>query len=148
MRRYLTTVEREKSHFRHFDIQQVPRVENEEADRLPRLVSSDAKNMPPGVTIEHLSRPSIEAREDQKVNTLGPEAGWAAEIMRYLRDGQLPEKRDKARRIRIRASRYFLLNDILYKRGFTLPLLRCLSEEEADYVLREIHEGICGNHSG
>ena len=29
-----------------------------------------------------------------------------------------------------------------------MPLLRCVDDEEADYVLREIHEGICGNHSG
>ena len=26
--------------------------------------------------------------------------------------------------------------------------LRCLSPEEADYVMREVHEGIYGNHSG
>ena len=37
---------------------------------------------------------------------------------------------------------------MLYKRGFTAPYLRCLDSEEADYVMREIHEGICGNHSG
>ena len=37
---------------------------------------------------------------------------------------------------------------MLYKRGFTLPLLQCLTAEEADYVLREIHEGICSNHFG
>ncbi|KAI5327751.1 hypothetical protein L3X38_027147 [Prunus dulcis] len=31
---------------------------------------------------------------------------------------------------------------------FFLPYLRCLTPEEGHYVLREIHEGICGNHSG
>lgn len=50
--------------------------------------------------------------------------------------------------MRTRASRYLLLGDVLYKRSFTLPLLRCLSEEEADYAFRKIHEGICENHSG
>lgn len=68
--------------------------------------------------------------------------------MRYLRDGQLPEDRDEARKVRTRASWYSLLGDVLYKWGFTLPLLRCLSKEEANYVLREIHEGICGNPYG
>ena len=38
--------------------------------------------------------------------------------------------------------------DVLYKRGFSHPYLRCLSPEEADYVMREVHEEICGNHSG
>ena len=40
------------------------------------------------------------------------------------------------------------MNNELYKRGFSLPYLKCLSLEEAVYVLQEIHEGICGNHLG
>ena len=32
--------------------------------------------------------------------------------------------------------------------GFSQPYLRCLDFEDAAYVLREIHEGVCGNHSG
>ena len=35
----------------------------------------------------------------------------------------------------------------MYKRGFSHPYLRCLSPEEADYVMREVHERIYGNHS-
>ena len=31
--------------------------------------------------------------------------------------------------------------------GFSLPYLKCLSSEEAMYALREVHEGVCGNHS-
>ena len=41
-----------------------------------------------------------------------------------------------------------LIGDVLYKRGFSRPYLRCLSNNEADYVMREVHEGICRNHSG
>ena len=41
-----------------------------------------------------------------------------------------------------------LIRDVLYKRGFSRPYLRFLSHNEADYVMREAHEGICGNHSG
>ena len=52
------------------------------------------------------------------------------------------------RKLKCQAARYTLLDGILYCQGFTLPLLRCLDDEEVNYVLREIHEGICGNHSG
>ena len=41
-----------------------------------------------------------------------------------------------------------LIKDVLYKRGFSRPYLRCLGTEEADYVMREVHEGICENYSG
>ncbi|KAL6312450.1 hypothetical protein AAG906_021666 [Vitis piasezkii] len=33
-------------------------------------------------------------------------------------------------------------------RSFTGPYLRCLGHSEAQYVLAELHEGICGNHTG
>ena len=36
---------------------------------------------------------------------------------------------------------------MLYKRGYSLPYLRCTSSEEADYVLCEIHEKTCRNHA-
>ena len=40
------------------------------------------------------------------------------------------------------------MNEVLYKRGFSQPYLRSLALDEANYVLREIHLGACGNHSG
>jgi hypothetical protein len=41
-----------------------------------------------------------------------------------------------------------MIDDVLYRRGYSHPLLKCLLALEARYVLREIHEGVCGNHSG
>ena len=29
-----------------------------------------------------------------------------------------------------------------------MPLLKCATLSEAKYIMREIHEGICGNHAG
>ena len=40
------------------------------------------------------------------------------------------------------------MNDTLYKRGFFMPYLKCINKEEAKYVLEEIHEGVCRNHTG
>ncbi|KAL0433795.1 UNVERIFIED_CONTAM: hypothetical protein Slati_2713800 [Sesamum latifolium] len=36
----------------------------------------------------------------------------------------------------------------LYKKSFTHPLLRCLSQEESLHILKEIHNGCCGSHVG
>ena len=60
----------------------------------------------------------------------------------------LPNGKDAARKLKVQASLFVLIKDILYKKGFSHPYLRCLGPEEADYVMREVHEGICGNHSG
>ena len=58
------------------------------------------------------------------------------------------KKKDKAKKVRVKSARYVLMDKVLYKRGFSQPYLRCLAPEEANYVLREIHKGACGNHSG
>ena len=88
--------------------------------------------------------PSIDIPEVLQVQN---EGNWMTPIISYLKDGSLPEGKDEARRLRVRSTRYVLLNDVLYKRGFSQPYLRCLSPDEANYVLREVHEGACGNHS-
>ena len=43
---------------------------------------------------------------------------------------------------------FTILNDALYKRGFSVPYLKCVDEEEARYILEEIHGGVCGDHAG
>ena len=58
------------------------------------------------------------------------------------------DEKEAARKLKVQAARFVLIKDVLYKRGFSRPYLRCLGNEEADYVMREVHEGICGNHSG
>ena len=68
--------------------------------------------------------------------------------MSYLKDRRLPSNLDEAKKIKKRAARFTILNDELYKRGFSQPYLRCVEEEEAKYVLEEVHEGICGDHMG
>ena len=88
--------------------------------------------------------PSIDIPEVLQVQN---EGSWMAPIISYLKDGILLEGKDEARKLRFRSARYVLLNDALYKRGFSQPYLRCLSPNEANYVLREVHEGACGNHS-
>ncbi|XP_065638260.1 uncharacterized protein LOC136071189 [Quercus suber] len=63
-------------------------------------------------------------------------------------NGILPNDKEAARKLKVQAARFMLIRDVLYKRGFFCPYLQCLGPEEANYVMREVHEGICGNHSG
>ena len=68
-------------------------------------------------------------------------------IVSFLQDRHLPQDADEARKIKKRAARFTILNDTLYKRGFSMPYLKCVNEDEAKYILEEIHEGICGDHA-
>ena len=82
------------------------------------------------------------------VRKIGSESNWTTSLLSYLKNGVLPDGKEVARKLKVRAARFILIKDVLYKRGFSRPYLRCLSPEEVDYVMREVHEGICGNHSG
>ena len=69
-------------------------------------------------------------------------------MIAYLRSGILLDGKDAARKMKVQASRFVLIEDVLYKKGFSRPYLRCLSHDKANYVMKEVHEGICGNHLG
>ena len=60
----------------------------------------------------------------------------------------LPSDPNEASKLRARSARFALLWGTLYKRGFSVPLLKCIGKKDADYVLKEVHEGVCGNHIG
>ncbi|XP_024027819.1 uncharacterized protein LOC112093492 [Morus notabilis] len=94
------------------------------------------------VPIEELERPTIE--EKIKALTIQTDEGWMTPLIQYLTDAKLPNDKGEARRIRYRANRYLLYDGLLYRRGYSTPLQRCLNDSEAQEVLREIHEGVCG----
>ncbi|XP_074355937.1 uncharacterized protein LOC141695599 [Apium graveolens] len=77
-----------------------------------------------------------------------PQESWMTPIHNYIQTGAVPEDKLQARRLRYQAAKYVEYDGVLYKRGFNQPLLRCVDMEEGNYILREVHKGICGNHSG
>ena len=86
--------------------------------------------------------------DEANVQEINSKVNWTTPLITYLRSGTLPNGKDAARKLKVKTLRFVLNRDVLYKRGFSRPYLRCLSHDEADYVMREVHEGICGNHSG
>ncbi|XP_075670025.1 uncharacterized protein LOC142639773 [Castanea sativa] len=121
------------------------REENQEADRLAKAASAEPMTVPEQV----LSFVQISSLlDDISMQAISNEECWTTPIMAYLKEGKLPDDKENARKLKVTAARFVLIKNVLYKRGFSRPYLRCLGREEADYVMREIHEGVCGNHSG
>ena len=142
MKKYLEKVLQLVKKFKETNFVQIPREENIEADALAK---EGLTNQPMDEFDEVQYIPSIDLPEVLQVQN---EGNWMTPIISYLKDGSLLEGKDVARRLRVRLARYVLLNDVLYKRGFSQPYLKCLSLDEANYMLREVHEGACRNHSG
>ena len=142
MRKYLNKVVRLVKKFKEVDFVQISREKNLEADTLAKEASAN-EAMDKFNEIQFM--PSIDFPKVQQIENKG---NWMTPIVTYLKDRRLPEEKDKAKKVRVKSARYVLMDKVLYKRGFSQPYLRCLAPEEANYVLREIHEGACGNHSG
>ena len=122
---------------------QIPREENECVDRLAKAASAEFMNAPKQV-LSFVQTCSL-IDDGGKIQEIDVEEDWTAPLKEYLGSGSLPDEKDATRRLKVRALRFILIRDTLYKRGFSRPYLRCLSH--GDYVMREVHEGICGYHS-
>ena len=141
MKKYLNKVAHFVKKFKEIDFVHIPREENMEVDTLAKEASvneatSDFDEIQYLPGIDFLEVQQIEGKEN-----------WMTPIISYLKDGKLPEGKDEAKKLRIKSARYLLMDEVLYKRGFSQPYLRCLAPDDANYILREIHEGACGNHS-
>lgn len=95
--------------------------------------------------MQMLNEPSIDHVELIDIEPTTPT--WMDSIKDYL-NGKILERKAEARKLGRRAADYVIQQRKLYKRGFSLPLLRCLDSDEADYVIREVHDEVYRNHSG
>ena len=132
------------------DNREIKRADNSRADALAGIAASLPIKETILLPIHVQPNPSIP--EISTCNTIKePQADgreWMYDITEYIRAGTLPGDLKQAHKVRVHAARFTLIGGHLYKRSFTGPYLRCLRHSEAQYVLAELHEGICGNHSG
>ncbi|GKU89559.1 hypothetical protein SLEP1_g3685 [Rubroshorea leprosula] len=110
--------------------------------------ASDSSLSSRSVFVEVLDEPSLMKSRMMEISTDPDTPSWTDSIISFLRDGIISEDRPEAMKLRKKASRYTLVDGVLYKRSFSLILLRCLNPYEAEYALREVHEGVCGSHVG
>ncbi|GJR01662.1 reverse transcriptase domain-containing protein [Tanacetum coccineum] len=147
MIKYLEKVKTLASTFRAFSIKQVPRSKNKKADALSKIASTSFAHLSKQVLVEELKEKSVNEIE---VLAVVEEEGdsWMTPIHEYLTDETLPAERKKARAIKRKSQRFAIINGMLYKKSFLGPWLRCVGPSQANYVLREIHEGSCSMHAG
>ena len=92
---------------------------------------------------ETLDEPSTDKKE---VINIEDSSSWRSPILRYLHIEQLPEDPKEATKVKKTAIFYTIVNSQLYKRGYSILLLKCIDREQASYVMDKVHEGFCGHH--
>ncbi|XP_072087193.1 uncharacterized protein [Arachis hypogaea] len=69
-------------------------------------------------------------------------------IINYLKLEMLPADKKEAKRLVREAQYYTIIQDVLYRKGISTPLLKCVLTFATKEVLEEVHSGMCGNHLG
>jgi ribonuclease HI len=149
---YLDIVKKLAENFDSFNIEQVPRQDNVEADALAYLGST--LKMPPDtkIPIIHILTPATELKIvnalDAQIQDTGDKSkSWMQPILDYIQNDTIPDG-ENPRTFKIKVSRFTLINGKLYRKSLAGPYLRCLEDPETREVLKDIHEGDCGNHTG
>ncbi|KAI5324192.1 hypothetical protein L3X38_033265 [Prunus dulcis] len=139
MSAYLSVVHLQLRKFYAYEIRQIPRTENSHTDALARLTSVINDKIGRQIPVEMLTQPSTTGAE---VCTVRYENTCMSPIYLYLANNTLPDDKAEARKLRYQSARYAIINDILYKHGYTTPYLKYITAEPEDYVLLEIHGGV------
>ncbi|VFQ67186.1 unnamed protein product [Cuscuta campestris] len=129
-----------------YELVQILRAENTEADALSKLSNDSPEHISNMAHVEDLGSPSIHIQLISVIT--GETDGWIAELIRYKKDGILPSGETAARLIKRRAPTYVIENGRLYKRSCNGTLLRCVDEAKAEQIMEEVHEGVCEAHQG
>ena len=144
---YLKKVREFLRKFIRVQVKHVPRTENSQADALAKLATASQEDLGRLIPVEHLPEPSV-SLDNGEVSPVMSKPSWMDPIWDYLVDGTLPSDPKEASKLRVRSARFTVHQGTLYKRGFSTPIVKCVGKEDANYILREVHEGVCGNHIG
>ncbi|XP_031120620.1 uncharacterized protein LOC116023751 [Ipomoea triloba] len=132
--------------FEGYEIHQVPREQNADADMLSKLSTGIPGHVRKIARVEDLETSSIDISWVCPVQSREP--CWIDHITKYKKDDTLPADEQDAKLARLQAPSYVILEDKLYKRSYNGTILKCVYPDEAELMMREVHEGVCSAHQG
>ena len=123
-----------------------PSVDYVSATQEGPLVEPPTGPKAPSVTVTPAAEP-----ETMEVDVGPPEADRGADcripLLDRLTRGVLPADRTEAQRLARRAETYVVSDGELYKRSPSGVLQRCITTEDGQALLWDLHAGACGHHA-
>ena len=149
MQEYLYQVRSIQEKFEIFELSHVPRSGNTHADSLATLATSLAQDLPRVVLVEDLYTHTSVHHGAPRIHQIKLGPSWMDSISLFLENDVLLEEKSEADKVRRKAPRFWLSEDRkLYKRSFSGPYLLCVHPKASESLLEELHEGVCGSHTG
>ena len=156
---YLQVLKKIGATFDFFELNQVPRVENTEADALAKLGSALRIRPDMMIPIVNIMIPAIDDRTQQpnsetqdphdEVSAINDpiaddpsiqdppnqQESWTSPIKDYILNDKIPQEEKNERAFRKRILCFPIIQGTLYKKSITCLYLRCFEENEGKEVL-------------
>lgn len=130
-----------------FKVKQIPQELNANSYTLVRLASAHERKLTMLILVEFLVEPSI--TRSKTASEINHELRRKDPTVRFLKQEDVSEDTREFRKINACTARYALSNEgELYKKGYSMPWLRCLGKKEALYEMEQVYFGIRGDHTG
>ena len=108
---------------------QIPRGENEQANRLAKTASVEYMIAFDNVLSFVQLSPLIDSIDMQEIDF---ENNWTTSLVSYMKNGILPDENEASRKQKVQVARFVLMKDVLYKRDFSRLYVRCLGPDKAN----------------
>ena len=149
MQGYLSQVRHLQSRFESFSLLHVPRSGNTHPDSLATLRTSLVQSLPQVILNEDLCKPTEVKGKMVHFQQVRVGPNWMDPIVLFLKEDILLEDKSEADKVRRKVPYFWQSeNQKLYKRSFSGPYLLCIHPEMSELLLEDLHEGICGSHTG
>ncbi|XP_034569820.1 uncharacterized protein [Setaria viridis] len=160
---YYVEIRKLEAHFDGLEFHHVPRDSNVTSNVLSKLGSKRAQ-VPAGVFLQDLRKPSIKVLEPDLVNGTGAQAtadpatadvmmieaeeDWRALFIALIIDQMAPEYKIEHEKLARSSANYVVISKELYRKfASTGILMKCILCSEGLDLLHEIYSGTCGNHA-
>ena len=110
MQKYVRLMKHLTREFDRVEFTQIPRSQNMMADEVSKLASSEEWGISMKLEMKVQKYPNIEevlTFAIQRVNS------WMTPIIAFLQDGHLPQNTEEAKKVKKKAAKFTILNDIL-----------------------------------
>ena len=73
---------------------------------------------------------------------------WYRDLTYYLQHGYLPEhwNSKQRRELHLKSSSYQIIDRVLFRKNYDGVFQRCMEQEDASKVVKELHDGLIGGH--
>jgi hypothetical protein len=105
--------------------------------------------------LKKLTKPLVKAVETLRETDLmiidgaeqQPEIDWMSTIKAYLDNQPISYDNAEIELITHKFRMYHLIDEVLYRQGVNGMTKKCISKDEDNQLLQDIHNGVCGAHS-